>query len=105
VRITDLEAEFIKIIDDKTHIPCDIAEADGLFFLCPKCFEQNRGPIGTHAIICWRPHVAAERDPKPGRWEFTGTGLCDLTLVAGSSSILLTSGCKAHFFVNNGSIE
>jgi hypothetical protein len=42
--------------------------------------------------------------PTPGRWDFQGTGLQDLTLVAGSSSVLLTGGCRAHFFVRDGEI-
>lgn len=82
-----------------------IGDADGILFHCPKCFKANSGPVGTHAVVCWRPRVLAEVDPKPGRWEFEGTGYADLTLVAGSSSILLTSGCCAHFFVRNGAIE
>jgi hypothetical protein len=75
-----------------------LREADGILFLCPKCIAENRGPAGTHSVICWRPRVPANVDPKPGRWEFTGTRLDDLSLVAGSSSVLLTDGCAAHFF-------
>jgi hypothetical protein len=88
-------------------VPVDaIAEADGVQFLCPKCFIANGGDVGTHSIMCWRPRVPADVDPKPGRWELDGTGLDDLTLRAGSSSILLSGpGCGAHFFIRNGSIE
>ena len=85
-----------------------IEDADGVEFLCPKCFKINGGRVGTHAVICWRPRVPADVDPKPGRWEFLGTNLDDLTLVAGSSSILLPAGedgCGAHFFVRSGAIE
>ena len=82
-----------------------IEDADGVEFLCPKCFKTNGGRIGTHAVICWRPRVPPEVDPKPGRWEFQGTSLDDLTLVAGSSSVLLHGGCGAHFFVRGGAIE
>jgi hypothetical protein len=31
--------------------------------------------------------------------------IADITLVAGSSSVLLTGGCQAHFFVRGGQIE
>ena len=83
-----------------------LAEADGVWFLCPKCFAQNGGPVGTHAVICWFVgKVPDDTDPKPGRWTPTGAGLHDLTFVpsAGRShSVLLTSGCAAHFFVANG---
>lgn len=82
-----------------------IAEADGIRFLCPKCFTTNGGPRGTHSVICWRPRVAAHITPGPGRWEFEGSGLADLTLVAGSSSILLHGGCNAHFWIRAGEIQ
>lgn len=75
-----------------------------MLFLCPKCFAANGGNVGTHSCICWRPCVPQTEDPKPGRWEFEGSGLSDLTLVAGSSSVLLQGGCDAHFFVRAGEI-
>lgn len=81
-----------------------LAEADGVLFLCPKCFEANGGEVGTHSVICWRPRVPPDVCPRPGRWEFHGTGLGDLTLVAGSSSVLLQAGCAAHFCVRAGAI-
>ena len=24
-----------------------------LGILCPKCFAENGGPVGTHSVICW----------------------------------------------------
>ena len=85
----------------------NIEDADGVAFLCPLCVQTNGGRVCTHAVICWRPRVPPDVDPKPGRWEFQGTGLDDLTLIsrcAGSSSILLKGGCGAHFFIRNGQI-
>ena len=81
-----------------------IAEADGIMFLCPVCFVANRGSRGTHVVICWRPQVSQNETPRPGRWEFQGSGFADLTLVAGSSSVQLKGGCNAHFFVRAGEI-
>lgn len=105
MRLTDLEPRFLKITSPTTFQDVDtIAEADGVIFLCPKCSATNGGPVGTHSVICWRPHVGQEHDPKPGRWEFQGTGLHDLTLVAGSSSILLKGGCEWHGFIRNGEV-
>lgn len=110
MRLRDLNAKFERIekcsyatyyVNEGTTIE----NADGICFLCPVCFEKNKGPIGTHAIICWRPRVPAEMSPSPGRWEFQGTSIDDLTLVAGSSSIKLESGCQAHFFVTKGEIK
>jgi len=77
---------------------------DGITFLCPKCFLKNGGARGTHSITCWQPHVPQTTYPIPGRWNFIGTGYNDLTLKNGSSSIALTTGCKAHFYIQNGEI-
>ena len=105
MRLEDLEPQFLRWKSPSAFQHVDsIEEADGIFFLCPKCFVANGGMIGTHGVMCWRPHVPQDTSPKPGRWEFSGTGYADLTLVAGSSSVLLTSGCRAHFFVRAGEI-
>lgn len=124
MRLLDLEPQFIR----RTIEPCcvgtpgcnvvsphtehevlynvdSISLAHGIMFLCPVCFKANNGSVGTHSIICWRPMVPPNVDPKPGRWELQGTNLSDLTLVAGSSSILIQGGCNAHFFIRNGMIE
>jgi len=116
VRLVELKPKWLKRIDDKTHQWDDVpfAEADGIIFLCPKCIVANGGSVGTHSVICWRPHVPQTTTPVPGRWEFQGTGFDDLTLVAASSSILLKGAClepnKAwgpgwHGFIRNGQIE
>lgn len=104
MRLTDLEPAFRTITEPgrtcQEHD--DIATADGLRFLCPKCFEANGGAVGTHSVVCWRPHVPPTETPGPGRWQIVGTGYGDLTL---SPSVLITSGCMAHFFVRHGAIE
>jgi hypothetical protein len=104
--LRELRAYFLKRQDDLHFKRVDtIGEADGVSFLCPKCFAANRGSLGTHSVICWSPAVPQSTHPKPGRWELQGTGIDDITLVAGSSSVLLTAGCNAHFFVRGGQIE
>jgi hypothetical protein len=99
----------ITISDHAEHewyVPVDrIEDADGIMFLCPKCFADNGGAIGTHSVICWRPRVPPEVKPAPGRWEMQGTSIDDLSLVAGSSSVQLTAGCFAHFLVERGGIR
>jgi hypothetical protein len=90
--------------------PCDhlvdvdaIGQADGIRMLCPKCYDDPPvGPVGTHSLICWSPKISQDHVPRPGRWNLVGTSIDDLTLVAGSSSVLLQGGCDAHFFVRNG---
>lgn len=111
MRLSDLEPQFVKAWteDDCRHGWEDvqtIAEADGVWFLCPKCFETNGGAVGTHRILCWSPSVPIDMLPKPGRWHLEGSGYADLTLRGViSDSVLLTSGCGAHFFVRSGRIE
>lgn len=95
VKLTELEPRFLKITSLTTMQDVEsLGLADGVIFLCPKCFGTHGGAVGTHSVICWRPHVGQEHTPIPGRWQFEGTGLHDLTLVAGSSSVLLTSWCQ-----------
>lgn len=84
-----------------------LSDAQGVLFLCPKCFVANGGPVGTHSVLCWflGRGVLDTEEPKPGRWNALGTGLSDLTLQAGSSSILLTGeGCKWHGFIRGGEV-
>jgi len=102
MRLTQLDPQFLKAIDSRSlkHVD-DLSQADGVLLHCPKCFVTNGGPIGTHSIICWKPHVPQTVTPKGGRWKFDGTGYADLTL---SPSILIKDDCGAHFFIRNGEI-
>src|SRR5438270_304458 len=127
MRLTDLEPTFRKIdrrIDTWTiHKEDDtteqvtglrlyavevatIEEADGLWLLCPLCFKNNNGKIGTHSISCWKLNIPQSDDlTGPGRWDLCGTGFNDLSLRgAETSSVLLTQRCKAHFSIVNGDI-
>ena len=105
MRLAELEPKFLRRDDDRHFAEVEsIGEADGIRFLCPVCFAKNSGPKGTHGVICWSPKVPQTTSPVPGRWEMHGSGVDDLTLVAGSSSVLLNGGCGAHFFVRNGEI-
>jgi hypothetical protein len=114
MKLTDLEATFLKIqsISPQTifRMTNSLAEAQGIQFLCPKCFAANGGKVGTHAVVCWfnGRGVPDDLDPKPGRWNPSGTGYDDLTFVGpGATSVLLTNpnGCGWHGFVTNGNAE
>lgn len=106
MKLRELQATFQRIAGPRLWQRVDsLSEADGVLFLCPKCFAANGGPIGTHSVVCWRPHVPQTESPIPGRWQFEGSGLDDLTLVAGSSSVQLVGGCNAHFYVRGGAIQ
>lgn len=113
MRLVDLDPHFLKILAPRTYqfdgVP--FAEAQGVQFLCPVCFEGNgRSDVGVHSVICWfdGKGVPPEMDPKPGRWTAAGSGYGDLTLnppsFTGARSVLLMGGCCAHFFVTNGEI-
>ncbi len=107
-KLRELEAEFLKITGDRTYQCKDVSfeEAQGVIFLCPKCFLANSGSRGTHSVICWFAGKGVPDDlhPKPGRWNPSGTGIEDLTFVEpGAVSVLLTGpGCGWHGFVKNG---
>lgn len=116
--LRQLDAEFLKIVpapdgEMGTHFLTEgvpVAQADGVMFLCPKCYRANSGPVGTHRVLCWFVgKVPDSLDPKPGRWTPRGTGLDDLTFVPGNPpravSILLTAGCGWHGFVRQGSAD
>lgn len=109
MKLTDLEPQFL-VNEGNTHRYVDtIAEAQGVMFLCPVCWKTNSGPVGTHMIVCWSSSrgVAPDVLPGPGRWTLEGTGYADLTLgcePGKSRSVLITSGCMAHFFVTGGEV-
>jgi len=109
MKLTDLDAEFLQYHETDNRVfhrhKDTMEDANGVMFLCPKCFKENGGARGTHSIICWDPSVPLHAKPGPGRWNMVGTGLHDLSLVAGSSSVLLTDGCKWHGFVENGVVR
>lgn len=81
----------------------DLAQAQGMRFLCPACYAKNGGEVGTHGVLCWFAGrgVPDSLSPGPGRWVVSGTGIDDLTL---SPSVhLTTSSCGWHGWVQNGS--
>lgn len=110
MRLAELEPQWLRWEPPNTDTwrRLDVREgANGIIFVCPKCFEANghKRP-GVHSIICWDPSVPQTVFPNPGRWELVGDNFDVLTLRAGSSSILLTGpGCQAHFFIRDGNIE
>lgn len=90
------------------HEVSSLALAHGIHFLCPKCFIQNHGSVGTH----WCEITFEGRGVKPDegshdnkgkstRWTVTGTGLADLTTLP---SILLQGGCNWHGYITKGEV-
>lgn len=113
VRLLDLEPQFLRfewsgVRGQGARYVEGIEEANGVSFLCPKCFVANSGPIGTHGVRCWSGSrgVPPEAVPGPGRWGLAGSGLHDLSLVPDvpgqAHSVQLLGGCRWHGFVTNG---
>ncbi len=111
MRLRDLEPKLLKMPVGNVWSPAEsLAEAKGIQFLCPRCFEKNGGPVGTHGVVCWFVGVPGDIPPGPGRWTPSGTGIDDLTFVPGTPprmcSVQLTGpGCGAHFHITRGGIE
>jgi hypothetical protein len=111
MKLIDLDPWFVRYLEPDGDIQMvdSIEQAQGLLFLCPKCFSENHGPEGTHGILCWSESQGAPADACsiPGRrLALKGTGFADLTLDSdpGSKPILLTSGCHWNGFVMDGEV-
>lgn len=112
IPLVDLAPQFLRYerrADGLYYVHVDaIAEAQGIAFLCPLCFERNKGVIGTHQVICWSRSrgVPDDAEPGPGRWALAGTDYADFTLNAdppsGARSVKLETGCCWHGHITNG---
>ena len=108
MKLTELEPEFLKRTDTGMRTDVSMAEADGMWFLCPVCFEKNKGPVGTEHIICWfYGKVPDNITPWPGRWKPAGTGFADMTFVppVKGMAVSVKVGEHAHFCIVNGEIK
>ena len=115
MRLRELDPQFLRheLRDgvETHHYVETLVEAQGVKFLCPKCFAKNGGPVGTHSVICWSRSRGTpdSASPSPGRWALDGNGIDDLTLNAdppsSARSVLLNGGCGWHGFVTNGEAD
>jgi hypothetical protein len=108
MRLRDLEPAFLayntvvegaekRVFHKQVH---EFNEAQGIEFLCPCCYEANKGNVGTHLVIVWfKDKVPVDAEPGPGRWTPSGNSFDNLTL---APSIQLRGGCNWHGFVQNG---
>jgi len=108
-RLVDLQAKFMKRVEKGRWQNVDrIEDAQGVRFLCPKCFAEKGSNVGVHSVICWSRSrgIPDDESPGPGRWMMDGTGINDLTLngdpPGAARSVQLNGGCSWHGFVNNG---
>lgn len=114
-----LEAKFLhRNADGSSNLDEQLAGADGIMFLCPKCFAADGR--NSHSVICWFDgRVPDDLSPGPGRWvpDPKSTGLDDLTFIATDKrplkSVYLNAksaegrplGCQWHGFVKDGSAD
>lgn len=114
MKLTELGGRLLKIGssagDERQFFRHDhpyVSTADGVMFLCPKCFVAKGDSVGIHSVICWACHVPQEWGPKPGRWKLDGNSLDTLTLntcPGKSRSVLLLGGCKWHGYITDGEV-
>lgn len=90
------------------HRVYTLAEAQGIWFLCPKCFVANGGARGTHSVqVTFHgrgvlDHQGAHNtEGKPTRWHVSGNGFDDLVI---TPSILLQGVCGWHGFVGSSGV-
>jgi hypothetical protein len=115
MRLVDLEPIFVRheVRDGRQYqVPVKtLAEAQGVRFLCPKCFKANGGAVGTHGVVCWSRSrgVPDGVQPGPGRWTLAGTDLEDLTLNGDppgqARSVQINGGCGWHGHITAGMAE
>lgn len=87
---------------DCLHDLKTLADAQGIWFDCPKCTVANNGPTGTHGVLVWfegrgaPERLGRNKDGQTVRWVVSGTNMDDLKL---SPSIALQGGCNWHGFI------
>ena len=106
MKLTELEPRWLRHSetgwfehDDGT---LTVATAQGIAFLCPRCFRAKNGPRGVETIAIWFRDrgVPPDEIPGPGRWTPSGTSFADLSLTPS-----INSGNEHwHGFVTNGEI-
>jgi hypothetical protein len=90
------------------HEVTTLAEADGIWFLCPKCFIVNGGDVGTHMVMvgfrdrCPPGSYTQNKDGQDTRWAVIGgSGMDDLQL---TPSISIEACCGWHGFVGSSNV-
>ena len=128
MKLIDLDPQFVRYVtqnkDEQVaegrispaeylHHLDSLTDAQGIVFLCPTCFVKNSGAVGTHGIEVSfsgrgvQDHQGSRnRQGKPSRWNASGAGYSDLTLMP---SVLIDPAKPAcdgwHGFITAGSIS
>lgn len=118
MRLRDLDASFVGEVNGSSSKQLsDVDGAQGIMFQCPKCAQGKevqekdgeRFVIGVHYVLCWFSNprnaekVPISLAPTPGRWQFEGNSIDDITFIGpDAASVLLFGGCSWHGFIRNG---
>lgn len=78
-----------------------LKEAQLLHFLCPKCYRENNGPVGTHSIHMPFADRGVDHQLEKHQWNVTGTNFEDLST---NPSYLIVGGCAWHGYITNGDV-
>lgn len=90
-----------------------LAEAQGIFFRCPKCVSRSDEPNAEGLRVAQGHYLQVTfadrgvepqqgchgKNGEPTRWNVSGTGFDDLTT---TPSILLYGGCEWHGYITSG---
>jgi len=103
VKLTALDPALYRVSAPGCYTPVtDLAEAQGVMFLCPRCFAVKGSVAGVHSVMVWFRGRDVPPDETPAaRWVVSGYDLNDLTL---KPSIHIQTGCKWHGFVIAGDV-
>lgn len=115
MRLSILEPQFVKhTLGDNKKIDIHVhtlEESNGIFFLCPVCWNKNNGPVGTHGIVVTfhGRNVPDElgshnKEGQPTRWNVSGNSYENLTLTP-SIDISRNLPGEWHGFITNGEVS
>lgn len=108
VRLAQLDPHFVILIPGTKPMLKRVGSielADGLGFLCPKCWRDSLGK-STVRVLVWQPLKVPEAAlPGPGRWAIVGTGVDDLSLLARAPVIDPSHGCGWRGVVELGLVS
>jgi hypothetical protein len=90
----------------KIFVP-SLSEAQGITFLCPKCFNGSRAGVHLCEVTFSGRGVPDDmgthnKNGEAVRWGVSGNGVEDLTT---TPSILIEDGCGWHGFITSGEIK